>query len=96
MKDEEIQEKVKFAIDHEIAVRGFMTRQQVSEVVKETLTMLGVSSKPEDAQADMLFLRQLRAGSEKTNTIIKTSAIGVFVTSGLWFIFDSIKKAIGH
>jgi len=71
-------------------------KKLIKETVNETLVTLGVDpDDPQKAQANMAFLEKMRKGSEDTARIVKRSAIGAFVTAGLYMIWLGIQKGLG-
>jgi hypothetical protein len=63
--------------------------------VMETLQHLGFTiDDPHSIQKDMIYLRMNRMGREETVKWIKRSAIGVFITGLLYFLWDSVLHAL--
>lgn len=63
--------------------------------VMQTLQHLGFTmDDPNAIQKDMIYLRMSRIGREETAKWIKRSAIGVFITGILYFMWDSLLNAI--
>lgn len=72
---------------------------EIDEVIRasvhETLQHLGFTVEdPHAIQKDMIYLRMARIGREETAKWIKRSAIGVFITGLLYFLWDSLLNAI--
>lgn len=72
---------------------------EVEEVVRvsvhQTLQHLGFTvDDPNAIQKDMIYLRMSRMGREETIKWMKRSAIGVFITGLLYFMWDSLLSAI--
>lgn len=72
---------------------------EIDEVVRasvhQTLRHLGFTVEdPNAIQKDMIYLRMTRIGREETAKWIKRSAIGVFITGFLYFLWDSLLTAI--
>lgn len=73
---------------HEIA------RQAAREAVKETFLTLGLdAAEPLEAQADMLFLRRTREGSETIKKQSVMTAVGLLTVAVLGLIWAALK---GH
>ncbi len=72
---------------------------EIDEVVRvsvhQTLQHLGFTvDDPNAIQKDMIYLRMSRVGREETAKWIKRSAIGVFISGLLYFMWDSLLHAI--
>ncbi len=71
------------------------TRKVVKEAVHETLTSLGFTvTDIHSAQADLLYLRQLRTGSEDLKRRVKNTIITVLIPTMLYLFWESIKNNI--
>lgn len=70
-------------------------RDAVREGIEETLTKYGIeTSDPKAMQADMVYLRKSRTGSDEAIKWIKRSAITALVTGMLVAFFKGIKHHI--
>ena len=70
-------------------------RQAVREGIEEALTKYGIdTSDPTSTQADMLYVRKSRVGSEELTKWAKRSAITVAISSILATLWSAIKQAI--
>lgn len=67
----------------------------VKETVGETLSGLGFSSSdPNEIQADLIYLRKMRTGSEEMSKLIKKCIITVTIPSFLYIVWEALKKAL--
>ncbi len=67
-------------------------REAVREGIEETLTKYGIdTSNPTDMQADMVYLRKSRTGSDEVIKWIKRSAITAALTGALVALWQGIK-----
>ncbi len=67
----------------------------VREAVEETLMRLGFSlDNHTELQADMLYLRKSRKGSEELAKWIKRSAIGVSISASLFALWEGLKSLL--
>lgn len=67
----------------------------VKEAVRETLAGLGFDMGDiHKAQADLVFLRELRTGSEDLKKRVKNTIITVCIPAILYLIWESIKNNI--
>jgi hypothetical protein len=70
-------------------------RDAVREGIEEALTKYGIdTSDPTSTQADMLYVRKSRVGSEELTKWAKRSAITVAISSILATLWSAIKQAI--
>ena len=70
-----------------------MDHQQIKIVVHETLTALGFDlTDPQKAQADMIYLRKIRVGSEMLSAKMKLSIAGVLLSAGVWVAVQGLKS----
>jgi len=68
----------------------------VREAVYETLHGLGISAnEPHEMQADFLYMRKMRKGSDLMADRIKASIITVTIPTALYVFWDSIKQMLG-
>ncbi len=62
-------------------------------VTLKTLELLGIDiAQPREMQADMLWLRQARVGSDALNRLAKRTAIGIAISAVAWIIWAGIKS----
>jgi hypothetical protein len=63
---------------------GDMTKEEISEIVKETLVQLGIdASSPEGIiafQQDMAYVRTIRGNTDKIKTMGWLTIFGVFIS----------------
>ena len=76
-----------------------MLREEIKQIVHasvlETLAHLGITTDdPHAVQRDMIHLRRLRLGQEESAKWMKRTAIGVFVTSGLYMLWAALVQQI--
>jgi len=76
-----------------------MQPYELDEIVRvsvhQTLQHLGFTvDDPNAIQKDMIYLRMSRMGREETIKWMKRSAIGVFISGLLYFMWDSFLNAI--
>lgn len=72
-----------------------LIRRVVRETVHETLSGLGFDlGDIHEAQADLVYLRRVRKGSEEIPAKIKTSFITLIVPILLYLLWDAIKNKI--
>lgn len=70
-------------------------RMIVKEAVHETLSGLGVSaSEPLEVQADFIYIRKMRKGSEFMARRVKGSVIAVVVPSFLYLLWEAVKTSL--
>lgn len=66
----------------------------IKEAVHETLCGLGFSTnEPQELQADMLYIRHLREGSDAMQRHIKFSILTVFIPALMYGLWESAKLA---
>ncbi len=59
----------------------------------KTLELLGIDvEQPRAMQADLLWLRQARVGSDALNRLAKRTAIGIAVSAVAWIVWAGIKS----
>ena len=59
----------------------------------KTLELLGIDvEQPREMQADLLWLRQARVGSDALNRLAKRTAIGIAVSAVAWMLWAGIKS----
>ena len=69
-------------------------REVARESVQETLISLGMTpEEPRAMQADLLYLRTLRKGSEFLSLRIKIAMVALIVPSILYAIWETIKQS---
>jgi hypothetical protein len=70
-------------------------RQIVREAVYETLSGLGMAAHEQhEVQADFLYIRRMRKGSEAISGSIKTTLITVLIPSFLYVIWEALKSEL--
>ena len=78
-----------------MGIQPYEIDEVVRVSVRQTLQHLGFTVEdPNAIQKDMIYLRMTRIGREETAKWIKRSAIGVFITGLLYFMWDSLLNAI--
>lgn len=84
MKDENTLEFK--ALSHE------SVRALIRETVSETLAGLGFdTANPTQTQADMLYLRKVRHGSDEARRIVSRSVLTLIATSLLYMLWEGVK-----
>lgn len=69
----------------------------VREAVHETLKGIGIDpNAPHEMQADFIYMRKMRKGSELMASRIKTSVITVIIPAFIYMIWDGLKDVIGR
>lgn len=72
-------------------------RMIVKEAVHETLSGLGLNiGSPQEMQADFVYIRRMRKGSEFMSRRIKASVITVAIPTFLYLLWDTIRNAVGQ
>lgn len=67
----------------------------VEETLSHTLVKLGLNPKDvHETQADMVYLRTLRKGSEDMALKIKASIIGISIPTALYLLWHALKNEI--
>ena len=70
-------------------------REIVQHAVCETLLRLGLRvDDSAEFQADMIYLRKSRKGSDELQRLVRRSALGVCVTALLFAVWEGIKALI--
>ena len=70
-------------------------KQIVREAVHETLNGLGVNmSNPQEMQADFMYIRKMRKGSEMISRNIITSVVTVTIPPFLYLMWEAIKNSV--
>jgi hypothetical protein len=70
-------------------------REAVRDGIEETLTKYGIdTSSPSSMQADMIYLRKSRTGSDEVAKWIKRSIITVAISGMLLALWQGIKTLI--
>lgn len=68
-------------------------RKVVKEAVAETLTGIGIdASDIRETQADFMYIRKMRLGSEYMRQRLKTTCISVCVPAFLYVMWESFKQ----
>ena len=71
-------------------------RRIVREAVYETLSGLGMAAHEQhEVQADFLYIRRMRKGSEAIGSTMRTAFITALVPTSLYLIWEIIKQAVG-
>lgn len=71
------------------------TRIIVKEAVEQTLERLGFTvDEPNKLQADMIYVRKAREGSEEVQKWIRRTAISVAITGMLYSIWKELKNSM--
>ncbi len=67
----------------------------VRETVHETLAGIGIfANNPQETQADFVYIRKIRTGSEMLSRTIKTGIISALVPSVIYLLWQAIKQAL--
>lgn len=67
-------------------------RLLIRETVAETLVGLGFeTSNPTQTQADMLYLRKLRHGSDEARRIVSRAVLTLIATGLLYMLWEGLK-----
>lgn len=67
----------------------------VREAVRGTLEGLGFDlHNPSHLQADMLYLRKIRRGSEDMARVVRHSILTLLVSTGLFLLWQAVKRAV--
>lgn len=70
-------------------------RPLIHETVKETLTGLGFdTSRPTETQADILYLRRWRRGSEEARRIVAKSMLTVIASGLLYLLWEAVRRKL--
>lgn len=70
-------------------------RPLIQETVRETLTGLGFdTARPTETQADILYLRRWRRGSEEARRIIVKSVLTVAASSLLYVLWETLRREV--
>lgn len=70
-------------------------RKLIREAVHETLVGVGFHLQdPSQLQADMLYLRKLRHGSEDMSRVLRTSAITISFSTSLYLLWEAVKSLL--
>ena len=71
------------------------TKKIVREAVHETLKGLGISvHEPHEMQADFIYIRKMRKGSEMISQKIKASVITVTIPTVIYIAWESFKELL--
>lgn len=69
----------------------------VQQAVRETLTGLGFNANdPTEIQADLLYLRKMRRGSEEMSRLAKRCIITVTIPAFLYMAWEVIKRSLSE
>ena len=72
-------------------------RRIVREAIFEVLSGLGIEAQQQhEVQADFLYVRKIRKGSEAMGRTIRNSAITVLIPTMVYMIWNSIKNTMGR
>lgn len=67
----------------------------VKEAVEETLRHVGFTvDAPHQIQADMIYLRKAREGSEEVQKWVRRTAVGVAVSGALFSLWQGIRQSL--
>lgn len=67
----------------------------IKETVEQTLERLGFTvDAPHAIQADMIFIRKSREGSEEIHKWIRRTAVGIAVSGVLYSLWKGLKQEI--
>ena len=70
-------------------------RPLIQETVRETLSGLGFDiAQPTETQADILYLRKIRRGSEEVRRIIAKSALTIIASGVLYMMWEALKREL--
>lgn len=73
-----------------------LTRAEIKIIVEETLSALGFDLRePQQAQADMIFLRKFRIGSESMTFKMRLSITGLLISAGAYIFMMGIRAFLG-
>ena len=74
-------------------------KEVAHEAVKETMMVFGVDVDDHESiretQADLLYMRKLRQGSDDLTKTIKKSAIGIALLAMAYVLWQGVKSYIG-
>lgn len=77
-------------MNHEVTPEELVRR-----AVHETLASIGFDMRePLELQADMLYLRKIRKGSEDMSRVIRHSVLTLLATTMLYLLWDAVKNLI--
>lgn len=90
MEDESNKTILEFSIEH-------AARKSAEMAVRQTLISIGLNpDNPSEMQADMVFIRNLREGSESMRRLFHGALLSTIVGSTLWLLWNAFKQAILH
>lgn len=70
-------------------------RSIVHEAVKETLRGIGFNvDHPNEIQADLIYLNNIRTGSEEISRLVKKSVIAACIPAFLYILWEAIRHAL--
>lgn len=73
----------------------FTPEELVRKTVEETLCGLGFDMRnPNQLQADMLYLRRVRKGSEDMTRIVRHSILTLLASTGIYLLWEAVKNAL--
>lgn len=71
-------------------------RRIVREAVYETLSGLGMdAARQHEVQADFLYVRKMRKGSEALSRNIRATSITFLIPTVLYMLWESIRQSLG-
>ncbi len=72
-----------------------IAREAARAAVEEMLLALGLDAdEPKETQADMLWLRRARKGSDDMGRYARRSALGIVVPLLLWLLYEGVKGSL--
>ena len=67
----------------------------VREAVSETFKKIGLDpDASQEMQADLIYLRKLRKGSEFINLRVKLQVIAILIPTILYLLWESVKNSV--
>lgn len=79
----------------ELSAHEALLKKIVRESVHETLASLGFTPHdPHAMQADMLYLRKARKGSDELMRVVKSSTIALALSGIAYALFEGIKLSL--
>lgn len=100
MRDDILQFTVRSAVREAVRAEVEPVVRKVSEkaaqeAIQATLKSLGMDAGDhKQMQADMLYLRKLRTGSEFISRKILATGVSVMAGAGLWMAWEALKAAV--
>jgi hypothetical protein len=72
-----------------------MLKKIVRDAVHETLASLGFTPHdPQQMQADMLYMRKARKGSDELMRLIRASSITVAISAAAYALFEGVRHVM--